>query len=71
MDGLVNPQQLLERFGLVTEEEFAAMLGLICGSLGNRAFSQLPKFVKVGRRKLFKEESVLEYFGVTGPALPP
>jgi hypothetical protein len=71
MDGLVDPQQLLERFGLVTEEDFAAMLGVTRGTLKNRPYSQLPEFVKVGRRRLFKETSVREYFGVTGPAPPP
>ncbi|MPZ34887.1 MAG: hypothetical protein GEV13_28545 [Rhodospirillales bacterium] len=71
MDGLVDPQQLLERFGLVTEGDFAAMLGVTRGTLRNRPYSQLPEFVKVGRRKLFKEASVREYLGVTGPAPPP
>jgi predicted DNA-binding transcriptional regulator AlpA len=71
MDGLVDPQQLRERFGLVTEEDFAAMLGVTRGTLKNRPHSRLPKFVKAGRRRLFKEESVREYFGVTGPAPPP
>ena len=71
MLGLVDPQQLLERFGLVTEEDFAAMLGVTRGTLKNRPHSRLPKFVKAGRRMLFKEESVREYFGVTGPAPPP
>jgi hypothetical protein len=66
MDGLVDPQQLLERFGLVTEEDFAAMLGVTRGTLKNRPYSQLPEFVKVGHRR-----PVREYFGVIGPAPPP
>jgi DNA-binding transcriptional regulator YiaG len=33
MDGLVDPQQLRERFGLVTEQDFAAMLGVTRGTL--------------------------------------
>jgi hypothetical protein len=46
MDGLVDAQQLLERFGLVTEEDFAAMPGVTRGTLKNPPYSQLPEFVK-------------------------
>lgn len=63
MDGLVDPQQLLERFGLVTEEDFAAMVGVTRGTLKNRPYSQLPEFVKVGHRSSSKKhqcESTLE-----------
>jgi predicted DNA-binding transcriptional regulator AlpA len=71
MAGLIEPQQLLERFGLITEHDLAAMLGVTRGTLKNRARSELPEFVKVGRARLFKEASVREYLGVTGPAPPP
>jgi hypothetical protein len=49
---------LLERFGLITEEDLAALLGMTVKSLKNRARSDLPEFVKAGRRRLFKEASV-------------
>ena len=47
------------------------MLGVTRGTLKNRARSQLPDFVKVGRARLFKEELVREYLGVTGATPPP
>jgi uncharacterized protein YidB (DUF937 family) len=71
MAGLIESQQLLERFGLMTEHDLAAVLGVTRGTLKNRAHSQLPEFVKVGRARLFEETSVREYLGVTGPASPP
>jgi hypothetical protein len=49
---------LLERFGLITEEDLAALLGISVGTLKNRPCSDLPEFVKAGRRRLFKEASV-------------
>jgi predicted DNA-binding transcriptional regulator AlpA len=71
MADLIEPQQLLERFGLMTEHDLAAMLGVTRRTLKNRAYSELPEFVKVGRARLFKEASVREYLGVTGPSPPP
>src|SRR5690349_16399919 len=71
MDGLIEPQQLLERFGLLTEADLATLLGVTRGTLKHRPHSQLPEFVKVGRTRLFKEASIREYLGVTGPAPPP
>jgi hypothetical protein len=52
----------LKEFGLVPEEDFAAMLGVSVKTLKNRPRSQLPEFSKVGHRRLFKAESVREYF---------
>lgn len=71
MSEVIEPEQLLERFGLLTEEALAAMVGVSPKSLKNRARSELPEFVKVGRRRLFKEDSLREFFGVFGPAPPP
>ena len=52
---------LLKRFGLITEEDLAALLGLTVRSLRNRRSADLPAFVKAGRRRLYKEDSVREY----------
>ena len=49
----------------------AALLGIGVKSLKNRARSQLPEFVKNGRRRLFKGSSVRELLGVEdGPLVP-
>lgn len=53
--------QLLERFGLIPEEDFAKLLGVSVRTLQNRPRSNLPAFVKAGRRRLYKEESVRAY----------
>ena len=52
---------MLDRFGLIEEQAFAAMIGVAPKSLKNRPRSDLPEFVKVGRRRLFVEQSVREY----------
>lgn len=52
---------LMERLGLVPEEDFAALLGVTVKTLKNRPRSDLPEFVKAGRRRLFKEQSVRDY----------
>ena len=62
---------LLERFGLITEEDLAALLGCSVKTLRNRARAELPAFVKAGRRRLYKEESVREFINrkTSEPAL--
>lgn len=52
----------LKEFDLVPEEDFAAMLGVSVKTLKNRPRDQLPDFVKVGHRRLFRAESIREYF---------
>ena len=52
---------LLERFGLITEDDLAQLLGVSVKTLKNRSRYDLPDFVKSGRKRLFKEESVREY----------
>jgi DNA-binding Lrp family transcriptional regulator len=42
---------LLERFGLITEEDLAALLGISVPTLKNRLRSDLPDFVKAGRSR--------------------
>jgi hypothetical protein len=42
---------LLERFGLIAEEDLACLLGISVKSLKNRPRSDLPEFVKAGRRR--------------------
>lgn len=51
----------LKEFGLVPEEDFAAMLGVSVKTLKNRPRADLPDFAKVGHRRLFKADSVREY----------
>lgn len=51
----------LKEFGLVPEEDFAAMLGVGLKTLKNRPRDQLPEFVKIGHRRLFRAESVRAY----------
>jgi hypothetical protein len=51
----------LQRFGLVSEAEVAALLGITVESLRHRSLDQLPAFFKSGRRKLFREEAVREF----------
>jgi hypothetical protein len=57
----VSNRVLLERFGLVAEEDFAAILGVSVKTLKNRRREELPDFVKAGRRRLFVEESVRDF----------
>jgi excisionase family DNA binding protein len=52
---------LLKRFGYVSEEDVARLLGVTVKTLKNRRHSDLPEFVKSGRRRLFKEASVQTY----------
>jgi hypothetical protein len=61
MEPIVSDQDLLQRFGLVSEENLAKLLGLSVKTLKNRAHSDLPEFVKAGRRRLFKEDSVRRF----------
>lgn len=56
-----EPRHLLKEFGLVTEEDFAALLGVSVKTLKNRPRADLPEFVKAGRRRLFKADSVRAY----------
>ena len=53
--------QLLERFGLIPEEDLAKLLGVTVRTLQNRPRTILPAFVKAGRRRLYKEDSVRAY----------
>lgn len=59
-----SPKQeraLLDKLGLVPEEEVAGLLGVSVKTLKNRPRSNLPEYVKAGRRRLFKLASVREY----------
>ncbi len=51
----------LDKFGLVPEEDFAAMLGVSVKTLKNRPRTELPEFSKMGHRRLFKADSVREF----------
>ena len=59
----------LEAFDLLPEEDFAAMLGVTVKTLKNRPRAQLPEFVKVGHRRLFKKASVKEFLDRHGIAV--
>ena len=51
----------LQRFGLVSEQEVASLLGITVESLRNRPLDRMPAFFKSGRRRLFREEAVREF----------
>jgi hypothetical protein len=57
-------REMLEQFGLLADEDLAALLGLSVKSLKNRPRHQLPEIVKVGRRRFYKEASVREWLGL-------
>lgn len=54
-------QEVLQRFGLVSEQEVAALLGITVESMRHRPAEQLPASFKSGRRRLFREEAVKEF----------
>lgn len=56
-----TPRILLERFGLITEPDLAALLGVTVKTLKNRRRDDLPTFTKSGRQRLFYEDSVKAY----------
>jgi hypothetical protein len=58
MSERTKPRELLDKLGLITEEDFAALLGSAMSRLKNRPCAELPSFVKLGHRRLFKEDSV-------------
>ncbi len=58
---MTEPTHLLERFGLITEPDLAALLGVTVLTLKNRARKDLPEFVKIGRRRLYKADAVKDF----------
>lgn len=58
---MTDAAHLLERFGLITEEDLATLLGCSVKTLRNRARADLPAYVKAGRRRLYKEDSVRDF----------
>jgi len=58
---LTEPQHLMERFGLITEDDLASLLGVTVKTLKNRPRRDLPAFVKAGRKRLFKAAAVEDY----------
>lgn len=61
---------LLNHYGLITEEALASLLGISIKALKNRGRTNLPNFVKVGRRRLYEEASVREFLGIVAPSIP-
>ena len=57
----VSEERLLKHFGLMTERQVAALFGITVPSLRNRPADKLPDSRKVGRRRLFVEESVRQF----------
>ena len=57
----LTARELMDRFGLMPEEELATLLGITVKTLKNRRHADLPAFVKAGRRRLFRAESVQAY----------
>lgn len=60
-DGLVDREQLLDQFGLMTEDELAVLFGVNVQSLRNRKPNELPPFTKTGARRLFFKDDVVEF----------
>lgn len=58
---MTDEAELLQRFGLMTEDDLAKLLGVSVRTLQNRPRSNLPAFVKAGRRRLYKVEAVRAY----------
>lgn len=58
---MTDEAELLQRFGLMTEEDLAKLLGVTVRTLQNRPRSNLPAFVKAGRRRLYKVDAVTAY----------
>lgn len=56
-----NESDTLQRFGLVSEQDVAILLGVTVESLRNRPLDRMPAFFKSGRRRLFREEAVREF----------
>ena len=63
MSKRVREKDLLKHFGLITEEQLAALLGITVPTLRNKPRDKLPEFTKKGRRRLFWEASVREFLG--------
>jgi len=57
-------RQLLDRFGPVSEQEVAGILGITVESLRNRPLNRKPAYFQSGRRRLFIEASVREFLGL-------
>jgi hypothetical protein len=68
MTGAAKERELLERFGLVSEQQVADLLGVTVKSLKNRPADRLPAYFKSGRRRLFIEASVRDFLGL--PSAP-
>jgi hypothetical protein len=52
---------LLDEFGLMTEADFALLVGAEVKTLRNTPRQDLPEYVKVGRQRLFKKAAVEAY----------
>jgi len=57
----LSAKELLDRFGLMTEQDVARLLGISVKTLKNRAHADLPTFTKTGRQRLFYADSVAAY----------
>jgi hypothetical protein len=49
---------LLDEFDLMSEADYALMIGTEIKTVRNTPRQDLPEFVKVGRQRFFKKESV-------------
>jgi hypothetical protein len=52
---------MLAEFGLMTEQDLAALLGLTVKTLLNRPFADLPEFTTAGRERLYFKASVVTF----------
>jgi hypothetical protein len=57
----LDRRALLDEFGLITEEDFALLIGCEVKTVRNTAWQDLPEHIKVGRQRLFKKAAVEAY----------
>lgn len=57
----VQRRDLLEAFGLVTEQQLAILLDVDPKTLKNRSRKNLPPYTKVSGKRLFFRDDVLAY----------
>ena len=70
-DPLIPRQRLLDEFGMITLEELATLINVDVRTLRNRAESKLPPYTKVGAKRLFFKQDVIDWLrksmrGTTG-----
>jgi hypothetical protein len=58
----VDRQEILDRLGLMTEVQLAAIYGCGRRAMQNRPKSELPPFFRAGGKRLFFRDDVIKFF---------